>query len=160
LYHKRFVERSISVKMLGGDRPPDALGHYTGFLLNWVGARSRARFGAALAEIGLHPREFGVLMVIADHPGITQQGIVDATGVDSSTMVATLDAFEERGLATRHVHPRDRRKRTVDLTPQGEELLARAKELADAVGDEALAPLTPAERLQLRGLLRKLAGLD
>jgi DNA-binding MarR family transcriptional regulator len=159
LYHKRFVERNISVKMLGGDRPPEALGHYTGFLMNWVGARSRARFGTALAEIGLHPREFGVLMVIAEQPGITQQGIVDATQVDSSTMVATLDVFEERGLATRRVHPQDRRKRTVHLTPEGQELLARAQELADDVGEQALAPLTEAERLQLRGLLRKLAGL-
>jgi DNA-binding MarR family transcriptional regulator len=146
--------------MLGGDRPPQALSQYTGFLLNWVGASSRARFGAALAEIGLHPREFGVLTIIGDQPGITQQGIVDATHVDSSTMVATLDAFEERGLATRRVHPEDRRKRTVHLTPQGQELLARAQELAAAVGDEAFAPLTAAERLQLHGLLRKLAALD
>jgi DNA-binding MarR family transcriptional regulator len=146
--------------MLGGDRPPEALGQYTGFLLNWVGARSRARFSAALADIGLHPREFGVLAVIADQPGITQQGIVDATQVDSSTMVATLDALEERGIATRRVHPEDRRKRTVHLTPHGQELLARAQELAAVVGDETFAPLTEAERKQLRGLLRKLAGLD
>jgi DNA-binding MarR family transcriptional regulator len=146
--------------MLGGDRPPEALGQYTGFLMNWIGARSRARFGEAMAEIGLHPREFGVLTIIADQPGITQQGIVDATQVDSSTMVATLDAFEERGIATRRVHPEDRRKRTVHLTPHGQELLARAQELAEVVGDETFAPLTEAEREQLRGLLRKLAGLD
>ena len=160
LYHKRFVERSISLTMLGGDRPPEALGHYTGFLMNWVSARSRARFAEALADIGLHPREFGVLTIIADRPGITQQEIVGATQVDSSTMVATLDAFEERGLAERRVHPVDRRKRTVHLTPQGEELLAHAQALAETVGDEAFAPLTQAERRQLRGLLRKLAGLD
>jgi DNA-binding MarR family transcriptional regulator len=146
--------------MLGGDRPPEALGQYTGFLMNWIGARSRARFGEAMAEIGLHPREFGVLTIIADQPGITQQGIVDATQVDSSTMVATLDAFEERGIATRRVHPEDRRKRTVHLTPHGQELLARAQELAEVVGDETFARLTEAERKQLRGLLRKLAGLD
>jgi DNA-binding MarR family transcriptional regulator len=160
LYHKRFVGRIIRVKMLGGDRPPEALGQYTGFLINWIGARSRARFAAALAEVDLHPREFGVLTMIADQPGISQHGIVDATHVDSSTMVATLDAFEERGIAVRHVHPEDRRKRTVHLTPHGEELLARARELAEVVGDEAFAPLTEAERKQLRGLLRKLAGLD
>jgi DNA-binding MarR family transcriptional regulator len=146
--------------MLGGDRPPEALGQYTGFLINWVGSRSRERFKAALAEIGLHPREFGVLAIIADRPGISQQGIVDATQVDSSTMVATLDAFEERGIATRRVHPEDRRKRTVQLTPHGQELLARAQALAEVVGDETFAPLTEAEREQLRGLLRKLAGLD
>jgi DNA-binding MarR family transcriptional regulator len=154
------VTRNICVTMLGGDRPPQALGQYTGFLLSWVSARSRARFGEALADIGLHPREFGVLTIIADRPGITQQGIVDATQVDSSTMVATLDAFEERGLAIRRVHPEDRRKRTVHLTPRGQELLARAQELAGVVGEEAFVQLTKAERRQLHGLLRKLAGLD
>jgi DNA-binding MarR family transcriptional regulator len=115
---------------------------------------------SALADIGLHPREFAVMNVIEADPGQTQQGIALASDTDPSTMVATLDALEERGLAERRPHPDDRRKRAVHLTAKGKRTLARGRELADKVGEETFAPLDEQERAELNALLRKLAGLD
>jgi MarR family transcriptional regulator, lower aerobic nicotinate degradation pathway regulator len=147
--------------MIGSERPPEALAQYTGFLMNWVAQRSRTRFAKALeAELGLHPREFGVLAVVQREPGITQQAIGDAAGVDPSTMVATLDGLEERGLAERRPHPQDRRKRAVYLTEQGEETTRQGQRIGKEVGKELLAALSPDERKQLNALLRKMAGLD
>jgi DNA-binding MarR family transcriptional regulator len=147
--------------MLGEQRPPEALADYTGFLMNWVGARSRAKFAAALSErTGLHPREFGVLNMLARSPGITQHEIGAGAGVDPSTMVATLDSLEERGLAERRSHPDDRRKRSVYLTKKGEEALREGLKVGQAVGREVFAPLTAEERKQLHSLLRKLSGLE
>ncbi len=161
LYHKRLRGRNIVVNMLGEERPPEALAGYTGFLMNWVGARSRAQFAHALNErTGLHPREFGVLNVLARNPGITQQGVGHEAGVDPSTMVATLDRLEERGLAERRPHPDDRRKRSIYLTPAGEETLREGRKVATVVGREAFARLSADERKQLHALLRKLSGLD
>jgi MarR family transcriptional regulator, lower aerobic nicotinate degradation pathway regulator len=161
LYHKRLRERNILVKMLGEDRPPEALAGYTGFLMSWVGARSRARFAQVLNErTGLHPREFGVLNVLARHPGVTQHEIGEASAVDPSTMVATLDSLEARGLAERRPHPEDRRKRAVYLTPAGEQTLREGRNAAKVVGKETFAALSADERKQLHGLLRKLSGLD
>ena len=75
--------------MIGSERPPEALAQYTGFLMNWVARRSRDRFAEALeAEVGLHPREFGVLAVVERDPGITQQAIGEAAGVDKETLGA------------------------------------------------------------------------
>jgi DNA-binding MarR family transcriptional regulator len=129
--------------------------------MNWVGARSRARFAQALNEkTGLHPREFGVLSVLAANPGITQHGIGQHAGVDPSTMTATLDHLEELGIAERRPHPEDRRKRAVYLTPKGEEALREGRKLARTIGKEVFAPLDPEERKQLHALLRKLSGLD
>lgn len=146
--------------MLGSDRPPEALAEHTGFLMNWCALRSRRRFAAGLAEHGLHPREFGVLSVLAAHPGIPQQAVGEAAGVDPSTMVATLDALQERGLAERRPHPTDRRKRAVRLTPHGEQVLRATRATAIELGDEVFAALSAAERKELHRLLRKLAGLD
>jgi DNA-binding MarR family transcriptional regulator len=146
--------------MIGGDKPPQELGHYTGFLLNWIGARSRARFLAALAEVELHPREFAVLNIIASHPGVTQHEVGAQADVDPSTMVALLDGLEQRGLAERRAHAEDRRKRAVHLTRQGEKTLARGREIAGTVGEETFARLNATERKQLNALLRKTAGLD
>jgi MarR family transcriptional regulator, lower aerobic nicotinate degradation pathway regulator len=147
--------------MLGEERPPAALSDYTGFLMNWVANRSRSQFARALEErCGLHPREWGVLNVISRSPGITQQAIGEGAGIDPSTMVATLDVLEERGLAERHPHPDDRRKRSVHLTEEGKQALREGRKVAAATGRQVFAPLTPEERKQLHMLLLKLSGLD
>ena len=159
LTHKLFVGECTG--MIGSERPPEALAQYTGFLMNWVAQRSRTRFAEALEEeLGLHPRDFGVLAVVEREPGITQQAIGEAAGVDPSTMVATLDGLEERGLAERRHHSSDRRKRAVYLTEQGRAATEQGQRIGKEVGKETLAALTADERKQLNTLLRKIAGLD
>jgi MarR family transcriptional regulator, lower aerobic nicotinate degradation pathway regulator len=146
--------------MLGERRPPEALSGYMGFLMNWVATRSRLLFANRLQErCGLHPREFGVLNVIASNPGVTQQAIGDDAGVDPSTMVATLDSLEERGLAERRPHPGDRRKRAVYLTPEGKRALREGQKVARTVGQEVYGGLSEKEHEQLMTILRKLSGL-
>ena len=146
--------------MLGSERPPEALSGYTGFLMNWVATRSRLHFAERLQEkCGLHPREFGVLTVLAENPGVTQHAIGEHAGVDPSTMVATLDILESRGLAERRPHPGDRRKRAVHLTPEGKRVLREGQKVARAVGKEVFGSLTEEEHRQLQTILRKLSGL-
>jgi DNA-binding MarR family transcriptional regulator len=146
--------------MIGGDKPPRTLGRYTGFLLNWVGSRSRRNFADGLAEIGIHPREFAILLIISEQPGITQQGLGTETDIDASTMVAALDSLEDRGMAERRIHPDDRRKRAVHLTTKGEQALDKAREVAESVGRDSFGRLSAAEQKQLNALLRKAAGLE
>jgi DNA-binding MarR family transcriptional regulator len=146
--------------MVEGERPPPQLAQYSGFLLNWVAARSRMRFAAALAGVGLHLREFAALNIVAAKPGLTQHDLAAAAEIDASTLVATLDALEQRGLAERRVMPEDRRKRAIHLTPEGEAALKRGRMLAKRLGDELFGPLSATERRQFEALLRKLAGLS
>jgi len=145
--------------MLGGSKPPEALGDYTGFLMNWCAARSRGDFAAELERLGLRRQEFAVMSVIAVEPGLTQQALVERSGIDPSSMVQILDALEAEGRAERRPHPTDRRKRAIHLTREGRAVLARARRAASKVGEATFAPLTPDERAELHRLLRKLAGL-
>lgn len=146
--------------MLGETRPPEALTRYTGFLLSWCAERSRTLFAHRMAESGLQVREFGVLTVLADSSGATQQSVAEAAGIDPSTLVATLDALEKRGLAERRAHPEDRRKRTVHLTEPGATLLTSAANTAQELNREVFKSLSRQEQQQLQRLLRKLSGLD
>lgn len=146
--------------MIFGDKPPEALGKYPGFLLNWVGHRSREAFAAGLAQLDLRLHEFAVMSMISERPGQTQQTLVDATGVDPSTMVQTIDSLENAGLAERRPHPSDRRKRAIYLTKDGEKLLSKARGTARKAGQKAFGNLTAAELAQFTALLRKAAGLD
>ena len=146
--------------MLHADRPPPELGQFTGFLLNWLGTRSRERFMAVLEPHGIHPRDFGVMVVLARRPGLTQQELADGANVDRSSLVAVLDGLEARGLAERRAHPEDRRKRAVHLTEDGKRTLAELQAEAREVGIELLEPLDREERAELQRLLRKLARMD
>jgi DNA-binding MarR family transcriptional regulator len=140
--------------------PPEPLASATPFLLSWNGQRMAARFAATLEPYGLRPPHFGVMRLIATHPGETQHALGQLSLIDPTTMVAVLDELEERGLAERRRNPSDRRKHAVHLTRKGERALVEAGKAAAALGEETLAPLSEREREALRRLLRKLAGLD
>jgi DNA-binding MarR family transcriptional regulator len=146
--------------MLHSERPPEELAQYTGFLLGFLGERSRTRFIATLQPHGLHPRVFGMMNVLAARPGITQQELASLANVDPSSMVALLDEMESEGLAERRVDPVDRRRRSVHLTEAGQRKLEAMRVDARLALEEFLAPLSGKERDTLQRLLRKLAGLD
>jgi DNA-binding MarR family transcriptional regulator len=145
--------------VLNAERPPEELAEFTGFLLNWLGARARQTFVSALEPHGFHPREYGVMHVVAARPGITQEELAAQSNVDRTSIVALLDELEARGVAERRVHPDDRRKRSIFLTEQGEHTLATLRKVAAEAGETTFAPLSAKERAQLAALLRKLAGL-
>lgn len=140
--------------------PPEPLASAIGFLLTWNGRRTAIEFARTLGPLGLRPPHFGVMTLIDAHPGTAQQQLVTKSLIDPSSMVAVIDELEELGLAARHSHPSDRRKHAIHLTAEGERTLGRAREAAIAMTDDLLSPLTERERETLRGLLRKLAGLE
>lgn len=146
--------------MLYSDRPPEELSGYTGFLLGYLGEKSRRNFIATLEPHGFHPREFGLMTVVAKRPGITQQDLAALARIDPSSMVALLDDLEARGLAERRVDPEDRRRRSVHLTAEGQRKMKVLQREARKAAETLLAPLEPGERTTLNDLLRKLAGLD
>ena len=85
----------------------------------------------------------------------SQQQVAERLGVDRTTMVAIVDALEDKGIIARHPDSEDRRRNVVELTPAGQDLLHRATAASDAAEAELLAPLSPAEGEQLRDLLAR-----
>jgi DNA-binding MarR family transcriptional regulator len=146
--------------VLHSELPPEELAGYTGFLLGYLGEKSRKSFIALLEPRGFHPREFGLMTVLAKRPGITQQELASLARVDPSSMVAVMDDLEARGLAERRVDPVDRRRRSVYLTAKGKKEMTVLQGEARKAAKQFLGPLSPDERATLNALLRKLAGLE
>jgi DNA-binding MarR family transcriptional regulator len=146
--------------MLFADRPPEPLAEHLGYLMNWAANRSRRAFVTALTPLGLRPPLYGLMVVAQANPGLTQQELAELAQIDPSTLVAQIDELEAAGMAERRPHPDDRRKRAIHLTATGERTLTRAKEIATEVGADLVAPLSAAERAELKRLLHKLTGLD
>jgi DNA-binding MarR family transcriptional regulator len=138
--------------------PPELAGH-----LGWLLARAAQQVGGALsgglAGVGLTPRELSVLLAAAPQPR-PQLGLAVAIGLDKTTMVATVDALERRGLARRESDPHDRRLRLVAVTAKGRELADRAAAVVAGVERQIVAELPDGEQLLplLRALVAAQAG--
>ncbi|HEY6779778.1 MAG TPA: MarR family transcriptional regulator [Thermoleophilaceae bacterium] len=135
----------------------EAINGYTGFLLRKVSTASFEAFSEVLAEHGLHPMHFGMLTIIGAEEPISQQELSRRTGIDPSTMVARMDALDERGYVERLRGSEDRRSYEIRLSPPGRELLTELRGQADEAAKEFFSPLTTNEHTQLHRLLAKLA---
>jgi DNA-binding MarR family transcriptional regulator len=134
-----------------------ALMRHTGFLISRMGMVAQKRFAERIESLGLNPRMWGALNVLEAEGAITQHALCKGVGIDPSSMVATIDELEAKGLVERRRHPSDRRAHALHVTAKGKQTLARGRELARKAQDDLLAPLNAEEREQLHGLLLRLA---
>jgi DNA-binding MarR family transcriptional regulator len=134
-----------------------ALLQHTGFLISRMGMVAAKQFAERISSIGLTPRMWGALNVLDAEGEITQHSLCQAIGMDPSSMVATIDELEAKGLVERRQHPNDRRAHALHVTKKGEETLAEGRKLARSAQADLLAPLNDEERQQLHDLLLRLA---
>lgn len=127
-----------------------------GYLFKHAQLRLSELTAAALEPYGVNGRELAVLLVLAGGEPASQQQAAMRLGVDRTTMVALLDALEDKGLVTRHPHARDRRKNVVELTVVGRDTLDRATEAGEDAERRFLAPLSGPAARQLKDALRAL----
>lgn len=77
------------------------------------------RFTKRAGENGLTLRQFEVLAAVHEKPGLSQSDVVDATGIDRSTLADMMNRMEKRGWVTRTPSNLDARANSVTLTPVG-----------------------------------------
>jgi DNA-binding MarR family transcriptional regulator len=112
--------------------------------------------GPALEPFGIDGRSLAVLIVLDGAAPLSQQQAAVRLGIDRTTMVALIDALEDKGLVVRTPYPADRRKNVVALTPSGRDTLERASVASRDAERRFLAPLSDAEAARLRASLQKL----
>jgi DNA-binding MarR family transcriptional regulator len=122
-----------------------------------MGMVAMKQFAEGLEPLGLTTRLWGALNVLDAEGAITQHALGACTGSDPSSVVATVDELETKGLVERHRHPTDRRAHALHLTKAGRETLVRGRKLASEAHKHLLAPLTNEEQAQLHELLLRLA---
>jgi DNA-binding MarR family transcriptional regulator len=137
---------------IGSDKAPSTLA----FLLSQVGIYASRRFAQRIAALDLQPPLFRVLNVVDAAEGQSQQAIGEAIQAPASRMVAIVDELERRGLIQRRPHPSDRRIRTLYLTDEGRELLARGRKIAMEHEQELTRGMNLDDRKHLIALLQKI----
>lgn len=127
------------------------------FLLAQLGAFAAERFGERAAAVDFTRPQAGLLRVIAQRPGLSQQTVAGMLGTPPSRLVALVDGLEQRGLLERRRNAVDRRNYELHLTAAGRDAM-RELGIVGAEHEAAItSPLTRAERDELARLLGKLA---
>jgi DNA-binding MarR family transcriptional regulator len=110
------------------------------------------RAGQCAAEVfqadipALTPRQLAVLMTVASDEGVSQTKIVDATGVDRSTLADIVKRLCRRGLLQRRRTRQDARAYAVTLTSEGRRVLNAARPISQRVDDRLLGALPGKQR--------------
>jgi DNA-binding MarR family transcriptional regulator len=130
------------------------------FLLSQLGSHVADDFKRRLAPMGVDARANAVLVALAGSDGQSQRQLSARLGVHRNVMVSLIDTLEQQGLVERKPHPADRRAFAVTLTDKARGLLPALEAQSHAMEDEVTAPLSPAERAALLGMLQRVsAGL-
>ena len=118
-------------------------------------------FERAMAEAGGSASAWQVLLLVRSEQWGTQSRMADAMGITGATLTHHLNALEKRGLVRRWREADNRRVQHVALTPAGETLFARLREVAVRHDRRLRSNLTESETALLAELLDKLqAGID
>ena len=95
-----------------------------------------------LASAGITLRQFSVLAALSGNEGVSQSDLVNATGIDRSTLADMVARMEKAGLIKRVASKTDKRAKSVSLMAKGKKAYEKALpavEKADAVLFESLA---------------------
>jgi DNA-binding MarR family transcriptional regulator len=109
---------------------------------------------------GLTPRQFAILVAISQDPGLTQTDLVDATGIDRSTVGDMVTRLMRRGLIRRRRSGRDQRANSLVLLPAGMQALRRAFPGVERAQLRILEPVPEAARPDFIAALRAIASCD
>ena len=118
-------------------------------------------FERAMTEAGGSASMWQVLLLVRSEQWGTQARIAEAMGISGATLTHHLNALEARGLVRRWREADNRRVQHTALTPAGDELFERLREVAAGYDERLRSRLTDDQTVRLAELLEALeAGLQ
>jgi DNA-binding MarR family transcriptional regulator len=127
-------------------------------LLYRAGQRADSLFARNVGDARLTPRQFAVLLAVAEADGLSQTAIMAATGIDRSSTAELVRRLASGGMLQRRRTRRDARLYAVRLTPRGRQLLSLGEPAARATDESLLSRISPARRAAFLEALSMIAA--
>jgi DNA-binding MarR family transcriptional regulator len=124
-----------------------------GYLLYRVMSVLRPEVTAELGPVGVGLPEFVCLRILSMFPGQSSAELARNTNVSPQAMNLVLRGLQDMGAVARPATVSSGRALPARLTSKGRALLKRAEAAVHVADERLLAPLTPAERRELKRLL-------
>jgi MarR family transcriptional regulator, temperature-dependent positive regulator of motility len=131
---------------MGSEQTNDILEMSPVHLLHRAGQFAGDVFVSEMGDDGLTPRQYAVLVAVAESEGLSQTDLVGRTGVDRSTLADIVRRMIKKGLISRQRTKRDARAYSVKLTDRGRKALDSARPAARSADERVLATLSPKQR--------------
>lgn len=134
--------------------------HHPAFLLARARLSLIRMLDAVLEPTGAVARHFGLAMLLAERPGLSQAQVSNLLGTDRTTTMNMSAELEGLGMIRRARSELDRRHYALHLTAAGRRWIARVRPAMETASDEFLAPLSTRERARLQTWLLRLVQHD
>jgi len=121
---------------------------YIGYVLSDLARLIRTVFDRRVRDIGMTRAQWLVLTRLYRRPGASQTELADMLEIDRASAGRMIDRMEKSGWLERRPDSGDRRVNRLFLTEEARRLHARMWAVAEATVDDALSPLSAAEREQ------------
>ena len=122
---------------------------------------SVAIFAEKTAAFDITPVQFAMLNALLDEPGADQITLAGKVAFDAATSGAVIARLEAKGLLRRDADPKDKRRKLLTATQEGENVVSAMKAAVSDVQNQIMQHLNDNEAEQLTNLLKKLvAGHD
>lgn len=131
-----------------------------GHLIRRLQQISFAIFMERARTFDITPVQYAAIFAIDDHPGIDQTTLCNIIAFDRSTIGDVVARLEKKKLIDRRHDLRDRRTKSLHITPQGRRLLRDIAPAVDATQRLILAPLKASERGAFMAMLKRLVRLN
>lgn len=131
--------------------------HLVGYAATRASVELKRSFKEHLGALALKAVEYSILVLLDTNPEVNQKQLGETLDVSAPNLAVTLDRMVAQGWVQRERSERDRRAQNVRLTPAGQALAARAREIGERMEDHALEVLSAAERAMLLELLHRVS---
>jgi len=118
----------------------------------------RKRFDVSVRDHELTGPQARLLLMLERQPGHRQAFYADELEVEPITLCRMVDRLEEGGWLIRVPDPEDRRARLLQPTEKSREITDALRKTIDAMLEDLLSALTPAEEVELARLLDKIGA--
>lgn len=125
-------------------------------LLHRAGQCADDLFARNVGKSDLTPRQFAVLRMVAKVEDLSQTALVEATGIDRSTLADIVRRLVDRGLLQRKRTRQDARTYAVRLTASGRNALNSAMPAAATTDEHVLGALSAGQRKDFLTALQRI----
>jgi DNA-binding MarR family transcriptional regulator len=109
-------------------------------------------------DFDITPVQFAILNALIDDPGEDQVTLARKVAFDAATFGSVIGRLESKGWVRREPDARDRRRKLLWITAEGEAAARQMRRIVLRVQARILNGLDPDERTQLLALLTKLVA--
>ena len=132
--------------------------HAPGHLIRRAHQLAVAIFMEETGGFDVTPVQFAILNALIEDPGEDQVTLAGKVAFDAATFGSVIGRLEAKGWVRREPDVRDRRRKLLWVTPEGEQTALQMKRAVAKAQSRILGPLEPAERQQLVALLGKMVA--